>query len=188
MSIKTQYTEFRENLINEIRGMVKALYLKTYGEEPNFEDDEVYYLDLSDIPYKRDRMRICRVSVDVYQSIGESNGCERQKIEYIIIDDEGKMDFETEVNTLPATTIKTDDLMGIYEFFSKALDELGVSTESRTANVEWDVSDSEYETFVNENIPTEVEIPFYVKDDEIEDYLSDTYGYCVESYTIDDEE
>lgn len=187
MSIKAQYTEFRENLINEIREMVKALYLKTYGEEPNFEEKEFYYLDLSDIPYKRDRMRICRASVDVYHSIGESDSCEKQKIEYIIIDDEGKMDFETEVNTLPATTIKTDDLMDIYEFFSKVLDELEVSTESRTAYVEWDVSDSEYETFVDENIPTEVEIPFYVKDDEIEDYLSDTYGYCVESYTIDND-
>lgn len=123
MSIKAQYTEFRENLINEIREMVKALYLKTYGEEPNFEDAEVYYLDLSDIPYKRDRMRICRVSVDVFDS------CEKQKIEYIIIDDEGKMDFETEVNTLPATTINTDELMVIYDFFSKVLDELEASTE-----------------------------------------------------------
>lgn len=123
MSIKAQYTEFRENLINEIREMVKALYLKTYGEEPNFEDAEVYYLDLSDIPYKRDRMRICRVSVDVFDS------CKKQKIEYIIIDDEGKMDFETEVNTLPATTINTDELMVIYDFFSKVLDELEASTE-----------------------------------------------------------
>lgn len=123
MSIKAQYTEFRKNLINEIREMVKALYLKTYGEEPNFEDAEVYYLDLSDIPYKRDRMRICRVSVDVFDS------CEKQKIEYIIIDDEGKMDFETEVNTLPATTINTDELMVIYDFFSKVLDELEASTE-----------------------------------------------------------
>ena len=85
MSIKAQYTEFRENLINEIREMVKALYLKTYGEEPNFEEKEFYYLDLSDIPYKRDRMRICRASVDVYHSIGESDSCEKQKIEYIII-------------------------------------------------------------------------------------------------------
>lgn len=188
MSIKAQYTKFRKNLIKEIREMVKALYLKTYGEEPNFEDDETYYLDLSDIPYKRDRMRICKVSVDVYQSIGESNGCERQKIEYIIIDDEGKMDFETEVNTLSATTIKTDDLMGIYEFFSKVLGELEVSTESRTAYVEWDVSDSEYGTFVDEKVPTKVEIPFYITDEKVEDYLSNTYGYCVESYTIDNEE
>ena len=187
MGIRTQYNEFRQNLNKEIREMVKALYVKTYGEKPNFAEGETYYLDMSDIPYKRDRMRICKISVDVYHSIGESDSCEKQKIEYIIIDDEGKMDFETEVNTLSATTIKTDDLMGIYEFFSKVLGELEVSTESRTAYVEWDVSDSEYETFVDENIPTEVEIPFYVKDDEIEDYLSDTYGYCVESYTIDNE-
>jgi hypothetical protein len=187
MSIKAQYTEFRENLINEIREMVKALYLKTYGEEPNFEEKEVYYLDLSDIPYKRDRMRICRASVDVYHSIGESDSCEKQKIEYIIIDDEGKMDFETEVNTLPATTIKTDDLMDIYSFFYLVMDEIGLNADSRTAYVEWDISDSEYETFVDENIPTEVEIPFYVTDEEVEDYLSDKYGYCVESYTIDNE-
>lgn len=187
MSIKAQYTEFRENLINEIREMVKVLYLKTYGEEPNFEEEEVYYLDLSDIPYKRDRMRICRVSIDVYHSIGESDSCEKQKIEYIIIDDEGKMDFETEVNTLPATTIKTDDLMDIYSFFYLVMDEIGLNADSRTAYVEWDISDSEYETFVNENIPTEVEIPFYVTDEEVEDYLSDKYGYCVESYSIDNE-
>ena len=187
MSIKAQYTEFRENLINEIREMVKALYLKTYGEEPNFEEEEVYYLDLSDIPYKRDRMRICRVSIDVYHSIGESDSCEKQKIEYIIIDDEGKMDFETEVNTLPATTIKTDDLMDIYSFFYLVMDEIGLNADSRTAYVEWDISDGEYETFVNENIPTEVEIPFYITDEEVEDYLSDKYGYCVESYTIDNE-
>lgn len=188
MSIRTQYNEFRENLINEIREMVKALYLKTYGEKPNFEEEEFYYLDLSDIPYKRDRMRICRASVDVYHSIGESDSCEKQKIEYIIIDDEGKMDFETEVNTLPATTIKTDDLMDIYSFFYLVMDEIGLNADSRTAYVEWDISDSEYETFVGENIPTEVEIPFYITDEKVEDYLSNTYGYCVESYTIDDEE
>lgn len=124
MSIKTQYTEFRENLINEIREMVKVLYLKTYGEKPNFDDSEFYQLDLSDIPYKRDRMRICKVSVVVYQGKNESNGCEKQKIEYITIDNDGKMDFETEVNTLPATTIDTDDLMGVYEFFSNVNTEL----------------------------------------------------------------
>lgn len=123
MNIKAQYIEFRKNLIKEIMEMVKALYLKTYGEEPNFEDDETYYLDLSDIPYKRNRMRICRVSVDVF------DGCEKQKIEYIIIDNDGKMDFETEVNTLPATTINTDELMVIYDFFSRVLEELEVSTE-----------------------------------------------------------
>lgn len=187
MSIKAQYTEFRENLINEIREMVKALYVKTYGEKPNFAEGETYYLDMSDIPYKRDRMRICKISVDVYHSIGESDSCEKQRLEYINIDDEEKMDFETECNTIPSDRIKTDNLMDIYSFLYLVMDEIGLNADSRTAYVEWDISDSEYETFVNENIPTEVEIPFYVTDEEVEDYLSDKYGYCVESYTIDNE-
>ena len=187
MSIRTQYNEFRQNLNKEIREMVKAIYVKTYGEKPNFAEGETYYLDMSDIPYKRDRMRICKVSVDVYYMIGESDSCEKQRLEYINIDDEEKMDFETECNTIPSDRIKTDDLMDIYSFLYLVMDEIGLNADSRTAYVEWDVSDSEYETFVGENIPTEVEIPFYVTDEEVEDYLSDKYGYCVESYTIDNE-
>jgi hypothetical protein len=108
-------------------------------------------------------------------------------LEYINIDDEEKMDFETECNTIPSDRIKTDNLMDIYSFFYLVMDEIGLNADSRTAYVEWDISDSEYETFVDENIPTEVEIPFYVTDEEVEDYLSDKYGYCVESYTIDNE-
>ena len=65
------------------------------------------------------------------------------------------------------------------------MSKIGINADPRTAYVEWDVSDSEYETFVYENIPTAVEIPFYVTDEEVEDYLSDKYGYCVESYTIE---
>ena len=109
------------------------------------------------------------------------------KLERIRFHKDGKMDFETEVNTLPATTIKTDDLMDIYSLFYLVMDEIGLNADSRTAYVEWDISDSEYETFVDENIPTEVEIPFYITDEEVEDYLSDKYGYCVENYTIDNE-
>ena len=111
MSIRTQYNEFRQNLNKEIREMVKAIYVKTYGEKPNFAEGETYYLDMSDIPYKRDRMRICKISVDVYHSIGESDSCEKQRLEYINIDDEEKMDFETECNTIPSDKIKTDNLI-----------------------------------------------------------------------------
>lgn len=60
-----------------------------------------------------------------------------------------------------------------------------VAIDYRVVYVKWDVSDSEYETFVNEGIPRRVEIPPHIKNNEIEDYLSDTYGYCVESYTIE---
>lgn len=60
-----------------------------------------------------------------------------------------------------------------------------VAIDYRVVYVKWDISDSEFETFVNEGIPRRVEIPPHIKNNEIENYLSDTYGYCVESYTIE---
>jgi hypothetical protein len=60
--------------------------------------------------------------------------------------------------------------------------------ESRLVHVEWDVSDSEFETFVDEGIPRKVWVPMSVEEDDIADWLSDEYGYCVESFTIEDED
>lgn len=59
--------------------------------------------------------------------------------------------------------------------------------EERKVYVKWDVSDSEFETFVNEGVPREVYVPMSVAEKDIADWLSDNYGYCVESYTIDNE-
>jgi hypothetical protein len=58
----------------------------------------------------------------------------------------------------------------------------------RLVYVDWDVSDSEFETFVDEGVPRKVYVPMSVAEEDIADWLSDEYGYCVESYTIDDEE
>ena len=44
MSIRTQYNEFKQNLNKEIREMVKALYLKTYEEEPNLPRERLIVL------------------------------------------------------------------------------------------------------------------------------------------------
>ena len=57
--------------------------------------------------------------------------------------------------------------------------------EGREVSVEWDVSDSEFETFMNEGIPRKVYVPMSVAEEDIADWLSDKYGYCVRSYTID---
>ena len=54
--------------------------------------------------------------------------------------------------------------------------------------VNWDVSDSEFETFTDEGVPREVYVPMSVEEDDIADWLSDEYGYCVESFTIENEE
>ena len=60
----------------------------------------------------------------------------------------------------------------------------GEEEEEREVYVEWDVSDSEFETYVNEGIPRIVYVPMSVAEEDIADWLSDKYGYCVESYTI----
>lgn len=59
--------------------------------------------------------------------------------------------------------------------------------DTRKVYVKWAVSDSDFETFVNEGIPRKVYIPMYVAEEDIADWLFDKYGFCVESYTIDNE-
>ena len=61
----------------------------------------------------------------------------------------------------------------------------GEAEEEREVYVEWDVSDSEFENFVYEGVPRKVYVPMSVAEEDIADWLSDKYGYCVESYTID---
>lgn len=181
MSIWNQYNEFKANLNKEVKEMVKAIYVKTYGRNPNFVGGDIYCLDMCDVSYKGD----CKIYVDIYNTIDESEITEKQKIEYIHIDNDGDIEFETESGCV--SMVDMGSLMNIYSFLYLVMGEIGLNADSRTAYVEWDVNDSEYETFVRENIPTEVEIPFYVTDEKVEDYLSDKYGYCVESYTINNE-
>ena len=60
----------------------------------------------------------------------------------------------------------------------------GEVEDAREVYVEWDVSDSEFETFAYEGIPRKVYVPMNVAEEDIADWLSDKYGYCVRSYTI----
>lgn len=60
----------------------------------------------------------------------------------------------------------------------------GEEEEEREVYVEWDVSDSEFENFVYEGVPRKVYVPMSVAEEDIADWLSDKYGYCVESFTI----
>jgi hypothetical protein len=46
-------------------------------------------------------------------------------------------------------------------------------------DIDWDYDDDD-----EQDLPTEVEIPNDVEDDEIADYLSDEYGFCVRSFCI----
>ena len=56
--------------------------------------------------------------------------------------------------------------------------------DTRTINVGWDVSDSEWETFVNEGVPRVVEVPASIENDAIADWLYLEYGYSVEWFEV----
>lgn len=49
-------------------------------------------------------------------------------------------------------------------------------------DIDWDTDGEDEEDL---GLPSRVEIPFFVDDDEIADYLSDEYGYCVFGFNIE---
>ena len=52
----------------------------------------------------------------------------------------------------------------------------------KAINIKWDTDDQVVD------LPIEVEIPEGYSEDDVADYLSDEYGYCVFSFDIDDDE
>jgi hypothetical protein len=54
-------------------------------------------------------------------------------------------------------------------------------------NIQWDTEDGdEFDDEIAEILPSRVEIPFDISDDEIADMLSDEYGYCVLGFEIEE--
>ena len=50
----------------------------------------------------------------------------------------------------------------------------------KAIDIKWDTDDQVVD------LPTEVEIPEGYSEDEVADYLSDEYGYCIFNFDIDD--
>jgi hypothetical protein len=54
-------------------------------------------------------------------------------------------------------------------------------------NIQWDTEcGDEYDDDIVEHLPSRVEIPFFISDDEVADMLSDNYGYCVLGFDIEE--
>ena len=54
-------------------------------------------------------------------------------------------------------------------------------------DIDWDTENDDFLEYDEDDaldLPTEVEIPNDIEEDDITDYLSDTYGFCVNSYSI----
>ena len=55
-----------------------------------------------------------------------------------------------------------------------------LSTRAYAVNIKWDTDGEDIEY-----LPERVSIPFFMDDDEIADYLSDKYGFCVLGFDIE---
>lgn len=57
----------------------------------------------------------------------------------------------------------------------------------KAINIDWCLDNDDYINLNEQDMlpPTEVDIPYGVEEDEIVDYLSDEYGYLVNSFEIE---
>ena len=57
----------------------------------------------------------------------------------------------------------------------------------KAVNIDWCLDNDDYINLNEQDIlpPTEVDIPYGVEEDEVVDYLSDEYGYLVNSFEIE---
>lgn len=55
-----------------------------------------------------------------------------------------------------------------------------IERSSRIVSVEWDTDGEDVE-----DLPEEVEVPSEIEEEDIADWLSDEYGYCVESFSVE---
>lgn len=57
----------------------------------------------------------------------------------------------------------------------------------KAVNIDWCLDNDDYINLNEQDIlpPTEVDIPYGVDEDEVVDYLSDEYGYLVNSFEIE---
>lgn len=57
----------------------------------------------------------------------------------------------------------------------------------KAINIDWCLDNDDYINLNEQDIlpPTEVDIPYGVDEDDIADYLSDEYGYLVNSFEIE---
>lgn len=60
----------------------------------------------------------------------------------------------------------------------------GVLRHRTATEIEWDIDEDDEPV----TLPSEVEIPWEVFDDDIDDYLSDEYGFCVGDFEVEEDD
>lgn len=59
----------------------------------------------------------------------------------------------------------------------------------KAINIDWDITGDDYINLNEQDLlpPTSVELPDDIEEDDIVDFLSDEYGWCVNSFEIDND-
>lgn len=73
-----------------------------------------------------------------------------------------------------------DSKMSMLELDANDIEE-SLESEGTLVSVDWNTDGEE------EDLPKMVRVPEYVGEDDIADWLSDCYGFCVNSYSIEEE-
>ena len=94
-----------------------------------------------------------------------------------------------EIATMGLRKLFDDDKDESQHFFQDEMDItedealfFGVKRDRKAYNIEWDTDGEETD------LPSEVDIPWNVFDDDIDDYLSDEYEFCVSGYEVEEED
>lgn len=119
-SIIQQLADFRMALKNELSDLLSNLYIKQYGQQPNWQDDEEIVIDDSNLP-------TFRISVDVSDLHSPDNNTVEKWVvnEYRVSLDENLFfrcgDNNDEIHY---DDISTDELVEIYSLIKNFYDNI----------------------------------------------------------------
>ena len=110
----------RETIKNHIVDLVKEVYYQKHNDYPNWDEDEVYTLDMRDLP------EYASILVEITDTYDEYNTYERYPInEYIVTLDDDLFFYPAELgDEFHYKEISTDDLVCLYEHLYEVKDKL----------------------------------------------------------------
>lgn len=101
------------------------------------------------------------------------------------------LERETEIATMALNKLKEIDPDMAQRFMLEEIDmseeevnHHGVGRIRKAIEINWSIDEDDEDV----NLPSEVDIPWNVYDDDVADWLSDEYEFCVEDYNVEEED
>lgn len=68
--------------------------------------------------------------------------------------------------------------------YDREVDFFNVARKRKATDIEWDLDDDCEDV----ELPSEVDVPYDVYDDDVDDWLSDVYGFCVKDFNLEEDD